>query len=62
MKPLTDWTPEEVLADPTASDWLKNALRSAIERDPVDAADDAEALAQLLRGHMMRAAREARNV
>jgi len=38
----------EVLADPAASFWLKNALRSALLRDPVDAANDAETLARLL--------------
>ena len=32
---------EEILEDPSASDWLKGALRSAIERDPVDALNDA---------------------
>jgi hypothetical protein len=39
---------EEVLADPAASFWLKEALSSALNRDPVDAANDAEVLAQLL--------------
>jgi hypothetical protein len=39
---------EEVLGDPTASSWLKHALRSALERDPVDAANDADVLARLL--------------
>jgi hypothetical protein len=39
---------EQVLADPAASFWLKEALRSALDRDPVDAANDAEVLAQLL--------------
>jgi hypothetical protein len=38
----------EVLSDPTASGWLKDALRSALLRDPVDAANDAEFLALLL--------------
>jgi hypothetical protein len=38
----------EVLADPAASFWLKDALRSALLRDPVDAANDAETLARLL--------------
>jgi hypothetical protein len=37
-----------VLADPAATDWLKAALRTALSRDPVDAANDAEVLAQLL--------------
>ncbi len=41
-------TIEGVLADPAASFWLKNALRSALQRDPVDAANDAEVLAKLL--------------
>lgn len=41
-------TIERVLADPAASDWLKTALRSALSRDPVDAANDAEVLAKLL--------------
>ncbi len=39
---------DEVLADPAASYWLKTALRSALSRDPVDAAHDSEILAQLL--------------
>jgi len=39
---------EQVLADPAASFWLKDALRSALTRDPVDAANDAEVLARLL--------------
>ncbi|MCK5934080.1 hypothetical protein SAMN06297251_10887 [Fulvimarina manganoxydans] len=34
--------------DPACSDWLKDAIRSALERDPVDAANDAEILADLL--------------
>ena len=41
-------TIDEVLADPAASFWLKMALRSALRRDPVDAAHDSEVLAQLL--------------
>ena len=39
---------DEVLADPTASIWLRTALRSALCRDPVDAAHDSEILARLL--------------
>ncbi len=37
-----------VLSDPCASFWLKNALRAALIRDPVDAANDAEVLFRLL--------------
>jgi hypothetical protein len=39
---------EEVLRDPAASFWLRHALNSALARDPVDAANDAEVLARLL--------------
>ncbi len=39
---------DEVLADPAASFWLKTALCSALNRDPVDAAHDSVILARLL--------------
>ena len=39
---------DEVLADPAASYWLKTALRSALCRDPVDAANGSAILARLL--------------
>ena len=39
---------QQVLSDPGASFWLKDALRSALSRDPVDAANDAEILFRLL--------------
>ena len=39
---------DEVLVDPAASLWLKSALRSALSRDPVDAANDSQILTQLL--------------
>jgi hypothetical protein len=46
----TDEVPSiaELLADPTASVWLKMALRSALCRDPVDAAHDSQVLACVL--------------
>lgn len=37
-----------VLEDPAASFWLKAAIRSALDRDPVDAANDADLLSCLL--------------
>jgi hypothetical protein len=47
--PTGDLRPiEEILDDRAASFWLKAALRSALLRDPVDAANDAEVLARLL--------------
>jgi hypothetical protein len=39
---------EQILGDRAASFWLKAALRSALSRDPVDAANDADVLARLL--------------
>lgn len=38
----------EILQDPTASDWLKQAINTALYRDPVDAANDTEILLTLL--------------
>jgi hypothetical protein len=46
--PAPDIEGEEILDDPSASDWLKGALRSALERDPVDALNDALVLAGAL--------------
>lgn len=42
---------EEVLDDRAASFWLKAALRSALSRDPVDAANDADAAASWITTH-----------
>lgn len=38
----------DVLRDPAASSWLKSALRTALMIDPVDVANQAEVLAQVL--------------
>jgi hypothetical protein len=46
--PAADPTIEEVMADQSASEWLKAALRAAMERDPVDALNDTLALAGIL--------------
>ena len=48
---------QEVLNDPHTSDWLRNALRSALERDPVDVANDAEYLRNILTQRLERLAR-----
>jgi hypothetical protein len=47
-QPTSDPEGEEILDDPSTSDWLKGALRSALERDPVDALNDALVLAATL--------------
>lgn len=39
---------DSVLSSPSSSAWLTDSLRSALLRDPVDAARDAELLAQVL--------------
>ncbi len=39
----------KITEDPASSDWLKNALVEAINRDPVDAAGDAEVLNRILK-------------
>jgi hypothetical protein len=46
--PTADPTIEEVMTDQSASEWLKTALRAALERDPVDALNDTLALAGIL--------------
>jgi hypothetical protein len=49
MNALTaDRTIDEVMRDQSASEWLKAALRAALERDPVDALNDSLALAGIL--------------
>jgi hypothetical protein len=39
---------QEIFEDPSASTWLRSSLRAALERDPVDALNDALALAEVL--------------
>ena len=39
---------EEIKASSACSYWLKAALEEALKRDPVDAANDAEALSMIL--------------
>lgn len=41
-------TVDEVMQDRSASQWLKTSLHTALERDPVDALNDALVLAGLL--------------
>ena len=45
-------TIEQVLASPATHYWLKDALQSALTKDPVDASYDAELLAKLLRARL----------
>lgn len=40
--------PAEYLNDPSISEWLKQALRGAMQRDPVEAANDADLLRAIL--------------
>lgn len=41
-----------LMSDPSASDWLKTTLASALDRDPFDAERDALVLAGLLTRHL----------
>lgn len=43
--------PANLLCDPSSSHWLIDALKTALTRDPIDAAADAAALAEALAGH-----------
>jgi hypothetical protein len=45
-------TAAEVLDDAAASRWLKNALREALLRDPLDALNDALVLAAVLEARL----------
>lgn len=49
-KDPSSWFQEarRVTDDPAASGWLKNALFDAVNRDPLDAAGDAEVLCRIL--------------
>jgi len=38
--------------DPATSFWLKNALKTALQRDPVDALNDAQILVERLQAHL----------
>ena len=46
--------PEDILADETSSQWIRSALTSALERDPVDALNDALVLASALDARLRR--------
>jgi hypothetical protein len=46
--PIAEGGIDAMMADSSVSTWLKTALRDALERDPVDALNDALALAGIL--------------
>jgi hypothetical protein len=43
--------PDDLLNDPASSRWVIEALRTALQRDPIDAANDAELVAAALAAH-----------
>jgi hypothetical protein len=45
-------TVDKVLNDPSVSYWLKNALTTALNNDPVDAVNDAELLLAALKKNL----------
>jgi hypothetical protein len=46
--PTAEGGVDAIMVDSSASTWLKTALSDALERDPVDALNDALALAGIL--------------
>lgn len=46
----------DVLQDPTSSDWLRQTLRSALQCDPVTVANEAALLLRLLQNRLERIA------
>jgi hypothetical protein len=50
--PDASLTAQDILSDQAASAWLRSALQSALERDPVDALNDALVLAAALDTHL----------
>lgn len=42
----------ELLNDPAGSYWFRSALAGALDRDPVDALNDAELLVEILRARL----------
>ena len=51
MSPTTP-SSQQILSDPSASNWIKLALTSALSRDPVDALNDAEVLLAVLKARL----------
>jgi len=49
---------DDLLQDPENSRWLRTALRTALNRDPVDAAADAAKLLKVLERHLAEALRD----
>lgn len=50
--PVASATAQDILSDQAVSVWLRSALQSALERDPVDALNDALVLAAALDTHL----------
>lgn len=47
-------TVEEILTNKASSSWIRIALESSLERDPIDALNDALALVAALDAHLRR--------
>jgi hypothetical protein len=52
MSPNPNSMAAAILSDPAASYTLKNTLRAFLERDPVDALNDAETLRAAVKDHL----------
>jgi hypothetical protein len=49
---ITNQAGRRILFDGSASEWLKQTLQSALERDPVDALNDVLTLADVLESRL----------
>jgi len=52
VRPPTTKSSGEILSDPETSNWLHDALRKSLNRDPVDAVNDAEFLLDFLKARL----------
>lgn len=55
-------SPEDIIAHPGTSYWLKDALQRALDRDPCDALGDAIMLAQVLSRRFEEISKEAQRL
>lgn len=52
MAPNPNSIAARIMSDPSASCWLKDAIRAMLDRNPVDALNDAEVLRVAVKDHL----------
>ena len=48
VEPTIAPTPDDILDDPTQSDWIKHAVQDLLDRDPLDALNDVTELKHVM--------------